>query len=289
LERQTGAAIKVLDVLTPLQPGLVRWREGPPPEKIEQLVLENRQAELEELASSVASDASFTVEVRFGKPFVETTCAVLREGHDMVITATDEDRPRWRPLFGSRVLHLLRKCPAAVWVAKGEAGHGYRRIVAAVDPGPVRDEGANGGLDTTILQLATSMAQIDGAELHVVHAWSAFGEQLLAGRAKMSAADVAAYVAERRDAQQQWLDALLAASEVPGGPPRQPHLIKGDPAEVIPRFVRERQADLIVMGTVARTGIAGLLIGNTAEDILQAIDCSVLAVKPLGFVTPVSC
>jgi nucleotide-binding universal stress UspA family protein len=42
------------------------------------------------------------------------------------------------------------------------------------------------------------------------------------------------------------------------------------------------------MGTVARTSIPGFFIGNTAEAILEQIDCSVLAVKPDGFETPVS-
>ena len=46
--------------------------------------------------------------------------------------------------------------------------------------------------------------------------------------------------------------------------------------------------DLIVMGTVARTGIPGLIIGNTAESTLSQIHCSVLAVTPPGFVTPVT-
>ena len=41
------------------------------------------------------------------------------------------------------------------------------------------------------------------------------------------------------------------------------------------------------MGTVCRTGIAGFFIGNTAESILQQVDCSVLTVKPDGFVSPV--
>jgi nucleotide-binding universal stress UspA family protein len=41
------------------------------------------------------------------------------------------------------------------------------------------------------------------------------------------------------------------------------------------------------MGTVARTGISGFIIGNTAENILQKIDCSLLALKPQGFVSPV--
>jgi nucleotide-binding universal stress UspA family protein len=51
---------------------------------------------------------------------------------------------------------------------------------------------------------------------------------------------------------------------------------------------RQLEADLIVMGTVARTGIPGFIMGNTAEAILNQIDCSVLAIKPPGFVTPVT-
>jgi len=42
------------------------------------------------------------------------------------------------------------------------------------------------------------------------------------------------------------------------------------------------------MGTVGRTGIPGLIMGNTAESILNNIGCSVLAVKPPGFVSPVT-
>jgi nucleotide-binding universal stress UspA family protein len=57
--------------------------------------------------------------------------------------------------------------------------------------------------------------------------------------------------------------------------------------EVI-RAVLRKSHDLVVMGTVARTGIMGLLIGNTAETILDQLDCSVLAVKPEGFLTPVT-
>jgi nucleotide-binding universal stress UspA family protein len=62
---------------------------------------------------------------------------------------------------------------------------------------------------------------------------------------------------------------------------------QGDPEDVIPDFVVAEGIDLIVMGTVARTGIAGLLIGNTAERLLRRLPCSVLAVKPDGFRSPV--
>ena len=57
---------------------------------------------------------------------------------------------------------------------------------------------------------------------------------------------------------------------------------------LIPDFVRKNDIDLIVMGTLARSGIKGFLIGNTAEKIVSEIHCSVLAVKPDGFVSPIT-
>ena len=65
------------------------------------------------------------------------------------------------------------------------------------------------------------------------------------------------------------------------------HLIKGYARKEIPLFTKEINADLVIMGTVDRTGIPGLFMGNTAESILNQLDCSVLAIKPQGFVTPV--
>jgi universal stress protein E len=64
-------------------------------------------------------------------------------------------------------------------------------------------------------------------------------------------------------------------------------LRQGEPEDVIPEFVVAEGIDLVVMGTVARAGIAGMLIGNTAERVLRKLPCSVLTVKPDGFVSPV--
>ena len=62
----------------------------------------------------------------------------------------------------------------------------------------------------------------------------------------------------------------------------------GEPDELIPELVNKNSIDIVVMGTVSRTGLSGFFIGNTAEKMLQELDCSVLAVKPDGFVTPVT-
>ena len=61
------------------------------------------------------------------------------------------------------------------------------------------------------------------------------------------------------------------------------HLADGHPAEGLCRMAESLQADVVVMGTVARVGVPGLLMGNTAEDVLSNLDCAVLALKPDGF------
>lgn len=57
-------------------------------------------------------------------------------------------------------------------------------------------------------------------------------------------------------------------------------LHRGEPEDVIPEFVVAEGIDLVVMGSVARRGIPGFLIGNTAERVLDRLPCSVLVVKP---------
>ena len=63
--------------------------------------------------------------------------------------------------------------------------------------------------------------------------------------------------------------------------------MKGKASKEIPLMVENYGIDLIVMGTVGRVGIPGLIIGNTTESILEQTKCSVLAIKPEGFKTPV--
>ena len=68
------------------------------------------------------------------------------------------------------------------------------------------------------------------------------------------------------------------------------HLLHDEsgPGPAISELAKKEQIDLVVMGTIARSGLAGALLGNTAEKVLDRLECSVLAVKPDGFVSPVS-
>ena len=61
-----------------------------------------------------------------------------------------------------------------------------------------------------------------------------------------------------------------------------------DVSKAIVKLEKKKAIDLLVMGTVCRTGLSGFIIGNTAEKVLSEVNCSVLTVKPEGFVTPVT-
>ncbi|MCF2906962.1 universal stress protein [Pseudoalteromonas sp. DL2-H2.2] len=82
------------------------------------------------------------------------------------------------------------------------------------------------------------------------------------------------------------MDALFDKSAVQYLQPKL-HQVKGKASKEIPLLAQKHQIDLIVMGTVGRVGIPGLIIGNTAESILEQTQCSVLAIKPKGFQTPI--
>ncbi len=91
-------------------------------------------------------------------------------------------------------------------------------------------------------------------------------------------------MAEFRAQVREALRELLAPFDIPLDD-RRVHLLNGAAGQVIPRLVARDRFDLLVMGTIARAGVPGLLIGNTAERMLGEANCSVLAIKPRGFVS----
>lgn len=130
------------------------------------------------------------------------------------------------------------------------------------------------------MELGSSMAQLQQAQLHVVHA-AEFRELDYMFPANVSVERKQSYQQEA----QAHIEAQLAEFDLPQ--PAQLHFINDAPDSAIVRCVEQHDIDLLVMGTVARTGIPGLITGNTAERLLPRIPCSVLAVKPPGFQSPV--
>lgn len=139
-------------------------------------------------------------------------------------------------------------------------------------------------LNVKIVELALLMARLEQGSPTLLQAWMPYMEGKISSHVSGDA--FVAYVEAARNHAADDVAHLkdsfgdrLASTPVA--------LRKGWPDEVIPEFVVAEGIDLVVMGTVARAGIAGLMIGNTAERVLRKLPCSVLAVKPDGFVSPV--
>jgi universal stress protein E len=250
------------------------------------LIIRERQKQLEQCIEPMRQQGvRGDTKVLVGDPFLEVTREVLRNGHDLVIMTAEGKCGVKEWLFGTTSMHLMRKCPCPIWVVKPAQHERYARILAAVDSDP--DDDSKDPLNSTIMDLATSLARLEQSELHVVHAWTMFGEAHLRHRNVVPVDKLASALREVQEEHQKKLEQLLQQYDLKNLEYRI-HLQKGEAAAVIPKLAHEKQVDLIVMGTVCRTGIAGFFIGNTAEKILQEADCSVLTVKPEGFVSPVT-
>ncbi len=273
LARANGARLTLIDVL--------------PEQYATDAELAERRKRLDRLVPSIESEGVGPVaaEVHVGIAFLKIIKRVLGAGHDLVIASADDGAGLRRLYFGSTATHLMRKCPCPVWIIKPDQPHRYANILACIDP--KTNEGSGNELDEKILDLATSLAAANAATLHVVHAWEVEGKDRDTVRSEIQNATLEAILAKHEALHRSRVDRLLAryASR---GIELHVHMPRATPQRAILELVEAQNVDLIVMGTVSRTGIAGLLIGNAAESILSVVHCGVFTVKPKGFVTPVA-
>ena len=245
-------------------------------------------ARLAEIIPNLPVDLSVVV----GKAFLEIIRHVARSQCDFVVKTAEPLSGIDRFLFASTDQHLLRKCPCPVWLQTPTAPTRPRRILAAVDL-DVRDAEEPEtlmALNRRVVEAACTIAGASDAEVVVLHAWDAIGEGMIWAFSGGSGARMSAdrYVNEILGARHEAMNRFLAQvrTEIAPTPRLVPLLARGSPETVIHEQSRQFAADVVVMGTVARTGLGGVFIGNTAENIINSLECPVLAVKPEGFESP---
>ena len=247
---------------------------------------EVRQKELEKLVKSAKprnSKISVPVLLKEGKDFIEIIRTVQKDGFDLVVKACGKPHLTG-VLFSSLDMSLVRKCPCAVYIMKPRKKISHSRVLAALDLRSKDKTSKN--LDRTVIELANYLSSQEQGELHLLHAWHLSFEQRLKNRQgiKTTYKSVETMLRDMRKVEKAHLAEIAKEYELANS---STHLIKGDPATVIPRFAKSKRVDLLVMGTIARTGIQGFFMGNTAEKVLGTINCSILAVKPAGWKSPV--
>ena len=286
LATRNQARLTIIDVVKEIPPDYQMLLTALHPQEIMELAVKKQKVRLEQdIAPLLEAGHRVDAKVLVGKEFIEIIREVLRNNHDLVIKIARGKGGVRDILFGSTAMHLMRKCPCPVLLMKPERSRRYNRILAAVDVTPA-DTRTN-TLNCKIMDLAISLTYLEQSELHIIYAWNIPYESLLKERADTSPGEIEKWENETRKLPKRYMDDFLKKYSLEKVK-HQVHLLKGNASGLIPELAKKRRINLIVMGTVCRTGIPGFFIGNTAEKVLHRVNCSVLAIKPEGFVTPVT-
>ena len=232
---------------------------------VDQLALEQLAADLQErnirtAAISATEDAWLAI-----------TRRVLHEEADLVVvgkrTHSGDDGRR----IGSVTSKLLRKCPCAVWAVKPGSDPNPKTVLAATDLSPV---------GRRVVEVAASVVAEYRSQLHVVHAYQLpIAVQMEGTRAREE------FDNQTRSSATEEIEGQLRGAALERAATL--HIGLTSPTRAILECVDRLAPDLVVMGTISRGGIPGVLVGNTAERLLARLDCSLLTVKPEDFVCPV--
>lgn len=250
--------------------------EGESLEDLEAEAVRDAEVKLRRMIEQITDPVVLRPAVQVGEAYAEITDSVLCEGYDLVLVGTRGLAPWEQFLVGSTAKRLIRNCPSSVWIVKAEHFAPPKTILAATDFSEASRKAVMQGL--MIAEHADAIFHL----LHVVDS-NDVPEDLISHIPKGSSLkqEIIKEAAERLDEFVETLQIDRARI--------QTHLLWGNPWQEIQRAVKDHAVDLVVMGTVGRSGVAGLLLGNTAEKLLDICDCSILTSKPDNFRSPLHC
>ena len=171
---------------------------------------------------------------------------------------------------------LMRSSPYPLWFVKSKLMPENPVVVAAVDPANAHDKPA--ALDHEIVKSANAVAKATDGDVHLLHTYERLaGIGQAANRTfkpiKLPIDKIDARVkAEHRKA----LDSLAVNCGIDAD---HTHQLPGRTQEILPSFTRSKNAGLVVMGALARWGVKRMLIGSTAERVIDHLPCDVLIVR----------
>lgn len=290
IAKGSGAAVKVMHVIADYPEDMNSWWNVRNPKELHEKIVRERQNFVEGIVERVKAAGVTHIESALrwskeGQEFLVVVREVLKHEHDLVVITSRRKNRLARLVLECPSLDLFRHCPCALWVTQSQhkLTKSFKRVAATL-----RGEGNQvtcTGLNAKVLETAASVAESEGSELHIVHALPVYGGHGLENNRLHP--DLVAHLEKIRHQLKETANAQIDNDSLKLTDERI-HLLAGAPVAVIPDFVSDTGIDLLIMGTVARGGIPGLLVGNTAEKMLDHVECGVLAVKPDDFVSVVT-
>ncbi len=238
-------------------------------DKQEKLLVNDGQRSLEKMVASFQAEDPIDNKVTCiasvaKKPSIGVIQQVLRGKHDLLMVST-RDKSLAESLLGSTTLEIMRRCPCPIWAVKPDPNERKKIMVGIHFDDKVEDR--NKALNEELLKLSTRFKRVTTEELHLVSV------------IKKSTPELREQYLSDMEQLAEKIDPSLKLSI---------EIIEGDVTQVLPNYAQENSIALVMLGMLSRTGLMGFFIGNTAEKILDDLDCSVVTVKPKSFVSPVT-
>lgn len=215
---------------------------------------------------------------------------VLKFEPDLLIAESHRHGKLARALLDQTDWELIRNCPCPLWLSKSGRLPAAEdmKVLAAIDPFHSRAKPAR--LDDVIMRAALRVAGGKAERIIGCHAYVPPNMVLPVGVPAMAADTYLQPLSEqefrRYEAQiRQTVERGLARYRIP---PRNRLTVPGDPPSALVRAARKYHVSVIVMGAISRSAVKRFFIGNTAERVIDDVQCDVLVVKPAGFRTAVT-
>ncbi|QJR79306.1 universal stress protein UspE [Alteromonas pelagimontana] len=272
---KTGAAITAILVVYDFSYDMTTMLSGEEREAMRDAVVKDKAEWLKNILANHTSQP-IDVVVEWHNRAHEAITHYVTDNHvDMVIKATKRHDDFASILFTPTDWHLLRRCPCPVLLVKDHAWPAQGNILAALNVGTEDREHAQ--LNEKLTSIAQDYANLLIANVHLVNSYP--GTPLNVS-IEVPEFDSATYNNSVRNHHIEEMEAHAKKFKIDF---KNCHVIEGMPEKVVPQVAKKIDCELVIIGTVGRVGISAALIGNTAEHVIDELECDVLAVKPDGF------
>lgn len=280
LAKKSGATITAFMTVYDFSYEMTTMLSGDEREAMREAVLKDRELWLNDLVSPYNNLNIETLVVWHNRPYEAIIETVIDQNYDLVIKSTHQHGALKSVIFTPTDWHLVRKCPTPVLFVKEMAWPENGNILAAVNA--VSENDQHIALNKRIIKDAQFLCELANAKLNLVNAYPA------------TPINIAIEIPEfnpslyNESVKKHHIESTNALATEFTLTTEQCFIEEGLPEDVIPDIANRLNSELVVIGTVGRTGLSAALVGNTAEHVIDSLDCDVLALKPDGYVSPLA-
>ncbi|MEP0354950.1 universal stress protein UspE [Paraglaciecola sp.] len=251
-------------------------------ENMRQAVVDDRTDWLKNLVAKTLGREFVKVDIKIiwhNRPYESIIHEVLKNGHDLIVKGTQQHDTLESVIFTPTDWHIMRKAPVPVLLVKEHDWPKGGKIIAAINVGADDDDHIS--LNNQVTKHANSFGCLLASDVYLVNAYPSTPINIVVNIPNFDPSKHQETVKIYHE------DCMVKHGKEYQIPSEQCHVGMGLPEDVIPDCASKLDAELVVLGTVGRQGISAALIGNTAEHVIDRLNCDVLAIKPDRFESPI--